>query len=229
MKKIKDLSFMELANMSDSDFGNIVNIDLAERGIPIVLPDPPQRKEVPQIKPVCQLYKLPEVEVYLDSMDKACQLREFIISLNPVGVSLSYIEGIGYRSFKNNVKYDYITADLRVLDIYDKNDLDEFIQIKNDYDEEGKSYEQRLECYKKIKTDRYEAISDLWELKRSAEGKVSRLNRLCDIFVNEYIQICGDLPEEEKEKMALAFFRKAYNTSEEEEEYIISSYKQLNN
>lgn len=231
MKRIKELSIYELAELADEDFKKLVELEKAEQGIPLCLPDKPVAETLPLITPVGKAYKVNIDGFYLTlrSNEDVEKVINFLIEINPIFLNDVYIDGIGYRQCNSGKNIDHITIETKLIDIFDHDDIDSYIKAKYDFDEKGRSYQDRLKAYEEVVNTCREFEEGLWDEKRSAESFMHELNRKTKSFGSQYIPLCDGVPDDKKEGVAMAFFEKAYDITDQEREYILSNYKQLNN
>lgn len=231
MKRLKELSIYELAGMVDEEFKELVELEKAEQGIPLRLPDKPVAEELPLITPVGKAYKVNIDGFYLTlrSKEDVEKVINFLIEINPIFLNDVYIEGVGYRQYNSSKNIDRVTIETKLIDIFDQGDIDSYIKALYNFDEKGRSYQDRMKTYEGLVNTCREFENDLWDKKRSAESFVHDLDRKTTSFAKQYIPLCDGVPDDKKEGVAMAFFEKAYDLTDQEREYILSNYKQLNN
>lgn len=221
MKRINELSMHELADMTEDQFVEVVKNEMLFSGIPIILPDKPEPPELPRLDSIGSVYKINGINFYFNTKQDAEKAKSFILSLSMRKMDEEYILGVGYILYEKEAMRDVFSDEMgiSIKDVYDRDEAKKYIYDMRGMDEKGSSFESRMNEYNSAKEKRDEFIAELWLTYKSAVRDVEELKHHCSIFATEYYRLCGD------EKIAMAFFKKAYDIDDEEEQYILSNYK----
>lgn len=216
MKKIEELSTIELARLSEDEFEKLLNEEKAEAGIPIVKPEFPKRNTPPNLKTIDIAYRVGNI--YVLDMDEAKRISEFLSGVNAIKVSSRYEDGkmLYLTTFEpENIKIEINGVELSSHDEYEKRDAD----IHNGLYDTSESYDKKKNEYYAVMDKINDFNSKRTKIYLNAVDKMNRIKQLKRLLYEEYMPIAkGD------EDMAMSFLKKVYPDymDEEVERYIFS-------
>lgn len=203
MKKIEEMSTMELGTMSEEEFHKMLNEAKLELGLPIVNPEYPVKKLAPHIKNDGMIYYV--FGMYVETREEADMIADFISRLNTLDVSIEYIGLESYCILSPNKKEK--NARVEGIEFYNR---EKFYDWKKDINDGSKydtneSYQKRIDEYHEIIDPINELESKYSKMYCQAIDRLKRIKELNKIFWEEYVPISNfDID------MALKFMQKAY-------------------
>lgn len=216
MRKIEELSTVELAKLSEDEFEKLLNEEKAEAGIPIVKPKFPKRNTPPNLKTINIAYRVGGI--YVLDVDEAKRISEFLSSVNAIKVISRYEDGkmLYLTTFEpDNIVTEVDGIELNSRDEYEKRDAD----IHNGLYDTNESYEKKKNEYYAVMDKINDFNSKYTKIYLNAIDKMNHVEQLEELFYEEYLPIAkGD------KDMAMSFLKKAYPDyiDEEAEKYILS-------
>lgn len=216
MRKIEELSTIELARLSEDEFEELLKEEKAEAGIPVVNPKFPERNMPPKLKVINIAYRIGGI--YVLDKDEARRVSEFLGSVNAIKVSSRYEDGkMLYltASEPENIDTEISGVELNSRDEYEKRDAD----IHNRIYDTNESYGKKKDEYYKIMDQIHDFNSKRTKIYLNAIDKMNRIEQLNRLFHEEYLPIAKG-----NKDMAMSFLKKAYPDyiDEETERYILS-------
>lgn len=202
MKKIEELSTIELARLSEDEFEELLKEEKAKAGIPIVVPEFPERNTPPELKSIGFAYRVGGI--YVSDREEAKRISDFLSTINAIKVSSRYEDGkMMYllRPDPEEINTDIEGVELRDIGEYEKRDTD----IHHGLYDTNESYEKKKDKYYAI-IDRIQNFNSKYTKKYlNAIDKMNRIEQLKRLFHEEYLPIAkGDMD------MAMSFLEKAY-------------------
>lgn len=216
MKRINELSIYELAKMKREEFSLVVKNEMMHEGVPVVLPDKPVPPSVPELNPKMSVYKIGGIDFYVDTIEKAEKLRDCMISLGVMKLDSDYVADRGYILYEKEAGGAAVLEDLKIaaFDVYERYEAHKFIADKKGFDNDGRSFADRMKKYEEIRFQQEEFVENLWDIYEEANKKVYEMDNMSRVFYSEYFPVCEDM------ELSMKFFKKAYHVSKEVEEYI---------
>ena len=220
MKKINELTKKEIIELTDDDLQKMVNLELAENGIPFL--DKPKEPEYEPIElPEKILYSFPEFNLY--SIDESIMNEIVLIIEN----NRDKLRKIDYKY--GHDRYDYEMRKLKT-NSYDSNEIAFKVTSKTVYSEEQalkikdiakrneerkKEHEELLGKWEEIQEQINEIKGKIYDTYYEVIEQQRIINTHKERFA-EYILIAGG-----NKKSALDFYRKAYTITDEIEKELL--------
>lgn len=226
MKKITEMTEQEILALTEEDVQKIIKLRMMEEGIKIM--DKPEVPELFEIEPAdLKTFTIPFFEGYaFTDMEEANAVAEALRNaktLRKVEYDWNKL-GSDYKHLVKKDKYNYsIKPDFEVncsfvysSELYEKisNFAVQNKVMKEQAAKDQKEYDEKIQEASGITTEIRERVSEV-------RSKYMRLNDLTRRFAIDYFPLSDN-----NEDMAIKFMTKAYSLTEEEKEYVLSSYKE---
>lgn len=217
MKKIKELSVVELGSMSESQFEHLLKLEKMENGIPLVNPEYPVKKIVENIAPTEHIYCVGDF--FFKDKDKAKEVSDILKKSEILDVETVYSPEFGYIINGESIK----NANVEECNVYNKELYEKWrAECSNPYKNEStNAYNERIDAYNKIIKTIYKFEKERIILWNEAVIKYNDMLTKKNVFWNEYYPLAGD-----NTNTAMNFMKKAYVIDEITEEFILNQDKQ---
>lgn len=226
MKDWEKLTQQELADLTEEKAEFYKKLLCAEAGVKIMAkPNEPEELKEPCDMTVYVIKGISsgwgdEKCVFADMAD-AQKMVELLKSSRSLGRTVSNSEtGWNNKKFIPGLKEEYRESPFTItpVEVYSeekymelKSRMSLYTKLKEQYDKDFKEYQENI---KKEEA----ATSDFIEAYTNAKAIMSRRKSLAEKFVNDYLPIADGSRD-----IAMAFMKKAYSISEDDEKFIIAS------
>lgn len=215
MKKLEQMSEIEINNLTDAEIENLIKLAKLENGIKLLkrplMPDYLEVKDADVM-----VYKNPSIyDIKFTDENELKQYNEL----------LSSFKSIVKTDYSNSSDYMYILPkDIKISaessKCYSQSLYKEIKEVIFKNNELKKRYESELREWRENEALSKDIVSEIENKVYEIKQKYYKLNGYCRMFKNDYLPL-----SENKEKLAIAFFEKAYTISESDKAYILENYK----
>lgn len=216
MKTWKTLTTEELGSLNDEQIKMYDKLICAEEGIPFM--DEPKKPELTNFKEDLTVYKIEGIEgIAFTDVNEANTVIETLNKCKSLG-SIKYNYSCKY--FEQGFKYydskpRNITLQSEV--IFNEETAKENYAKQQENNKLENEYKDKLSSFNVITEKRLNAVADFYSNVNIAKNIMANRTQLIHIFYEEYLPLTdGD------ETMAMAFLKKAYNVSEDDEKFILT-------
>lgn len=180
MKKLGEMSKEEIAALTDEEINTIIDLKLAEAGMPL-LGHAPVAPVAPKIGPDKVVY-------YIDNMifrtlEDAAKIRDIAAEMDLV--YYKYLPGPGYNRMCIERTDD---LNIQLASVYSEDHWDKIKDIKTRYDNEKANYDSEKAEYDNAKADRAEIVNGVWDVVDRAISDIQRIRNFRKKF-EEYLKL----------------------------------------
>jgi len=222
MKYIDNLTDKEVLALSDKNIESIIKLYKAEEGIKIVgQPEKPEYLDIP--KPTHKVYYVKF------GWEKYCcadliELEKFVNYFNDI----NNLRKISDKDFNDNysTRVQFIegineTINIESTLVYT---AEEIIELTDKFQHNAKlikNYQTLLDEYNENIKEAQFIQDEIWDKINEINEKYAKLERYKSLFI-DYLQLAQD-----NEEIAIGFLHKAYLLTDEEKEYVLKNYKEI--
>lgn len=208
MKRLSELTDLEVYNLTEEEEDMVVKIECMERGVKFGMKMPEPADYIKIAVPEVKCYKIHPFDIAVMDIEDAKAIADAIADSDDVRI----------------MEYDYSISDLTAKKKVDKVTIKEAYVFKDSTIERLKAamdktldedYAKAVDEYKKNKNIELGVTQEVLKEIHERQKKMRRFVEIRDIFYKEYLPLVdGDMDK------AMAFLKKAYDVSEELETFI---------
>lgn len=214
MKRVSELSVIELGNLNESEFEKYVKNEKMQEGIPLVKPDFPKRVPAPSIKQDAIVYEV--AGLFLSQKSDAEAISEFLSEFDFVKVSSQFFNGSYYSLTTGVIKNQSFSVTGRAA--YDSEKFDKWKEEVSLNCDTDASFQEKENTYYKAIEPIQEIEEKLYGLYYESKQKVDFAKKVKSLFYEEYLPL-----SENNKDVAMKFLKKAYpDINEEVEKFILN-------
>lgn len=227
MKKINELTELEIFNLSDSDIELMIKLKKAEEGIKFIpKPKAPSLFEVKEQDMLVYSCSLLGDQLTFESVEEMNTVLNAIKETkSKFRIDYNYNKSDSSKKFATReLKQPYgsewhTTTSQRVYSVELYNEVIDLLfqnkKLTDQFEKELKEYESLLNDAKWIEDEINEIVMEVKE-------KFWKLESFCKKMKFDYLPLAND-----NEEIAMAFMDKAYSLSQEQKEYVLLNYKTI--
>lgn len=215
MKRVSELSVIELGNLDESEFEKYVKNEKMQEGIPLVKPNFPRKIPAPSIKQDTIIYEV--AGLFLFKRSDAEAISAYLSGFDFVKTSSQYFNGSYYNLVSTTTKNPSFPVTGRSA--YDSEKFDKWKEeISSNCDTEA-SFQEKENAYYKAIEPIQEIEEKLYGLYYEAKQKVDFMKETKSLFYEEYLPL-----SENNKDVAMKFLKKTYPDIDEEVENFILNF-----
>lgn len=222
MKKITELTEMEIYNLTKEDLDVMIKYAKIEAGVKLIeKPKVPIYNEIPAKDLI--VYNVNGIDVYFKNITLANKILELLASNTTNYGKLEYNSEAGYdNKYLDEGKISYITElNINTMMVYSKELYHSIKLLFNENTKLKKQYESELKEYDTYLSENGYIEEEIINKFNEVKDKFYRVERYTRKFRDDYMTVTDD------ESIAIAFMDKAYSLTEEQKQYILINYKNI--
>jgi hypothetical protein len=185
MKRFEQFTDEELINLPVDDISNLIELECAYEGIPM-LPQIPVEIVKPDVQKEHTIYTVAGVSVQTQA--EAIKLLDVISNLNLVKIDYNWSVGSDNKYYMPITSDDYNYPKIEVSKVLSKEDYSRLEESLRDYATTQKQYETDMARYNEIKKQRdsitdsvYERINTILRHKQEVEDYIEKFNHYLEL------------------------------------------------
>jgi len=185
MKRLNEYTQVELANLSDQDTQNIIDIECAFEGVRLLPPRPTEY--------VSKVFE-PDAAVYevggfrFENQDDALKITEMLKTMKLISYTYDYNVGYDYNYIKDEV---VDVPNISTKKVFSK---EKYLEMKADMlnvKKEKDNYSSQMSLYNEIVKERKSVVDSVYEAINDAVDKETEKKRIIDQY-NRYLTLADN-------------------------------------
>jgi len=185
MKRLNEYTQVELANLSDQDTQNIIDIECAFEGVRLLPPRPTEY--------VSKVFE-PDAAVYevggfrFENQDDALKITEMLKTMKLISYTYDYNVGYDYNYIENKV---IDVPNISTKKVFSK---EKYLEMKADMlnvKKEKDNYSSQMSLYNEIVKERKSVVDSVYEAINDAVDKETEKKRIIDQY-NRYLTLADN-------------------------------------
>jgi len=185
MKRINEYTQLELANLSDQDTQNIIDIECAFEGVRLLPPHPTELVSKVFV-PDTTVYKVGELN--FENQDDALKVIEVLKTTKLISYTYDYNVGYDYNYIENKV---IDVPNISTKKVFSK---EKYLEMKADMlvvKKEKDNYNSQKSLYDEIVKERKSVVDSVYEAINDAVDKETEKKRIIDQY-NRYLALADN-------------------------------------
>jgi len=229
MKKLEELTELEIKDLSYDDIELLIKLRKAEEGVKFITrpiePDLPTVEDPDMIVYSCKILgdnivfgDMKDVTEAVTLLQKITKKYKLDYNYSKTGSDKKFAStNLDKGICSGETLYDIKSQRVYSVDLYNK-----VADIISDNDKLNKQYEKELKEYNSSVDDAKWIATEIKDKVYEVQKKYQQLADYCYYFKRDYLPLAGD-----DETIAMNFIIKAYGLNIEQQEYILANYKEV--